>query len=234
MRRYVGAKSAISEASEKLNTILIVHEAIAELGTKISTDPPDCKPTFGSIISARIKINLSKPLHRGGWWNTAAGGHTWTRFHWERQSHNLCPKCCTIDHDEDECLNTADNLMIRIFTNEEYIEYIHELSKAYGVEIVEDLDTLRKKICEASKKEKEAENEEEDSSRSHKRSRVEDQENNIEGITENPPPISDFDGMEHDLIEEEQGGTSQQSHEMNKANNTLLQFQVQSMQSVGV
>lgn len=135
----------------------IVGDAIQELGTKIWTNPPDRKLTYGSMISARINIDLSKPLHRGVWWNTAAGGVTWIPFHWERQPHNLCPKCFFIDHKEEECLSVADDLITRRFTNEQYFAYLHEIDEAYRVEIIDDLDLLVQRISKVAIKLKEEE-----------------------------------------------------------------------------
>lgn len=124
------------------HSLSVVNDAITDLGEKICTDPKNCKPDYGSTITTRVKIDLSKPLHRGGWWNTAAGGVAWVRYHWERQSHNLCHNCYTIDHNDEECENVADDLRVRGYTNDGYISYFHELAKAYGVDIIEDLDLL--------------------------------------------------------------------------------------------
>ncbi|RZC57628.1 hypothetical protein C5167_004931 [Papaver somniferum] len=59
------------------HSVQVIYEALVELGSKISTNPPNYRPTFGRLISARVKIDLRKPLFRGGWWNTRAGGVTW-------------------------------------------------------------------------------------------------------------------------------------------------------------
>lgn len=68
----------------------VVNDAINELGDKIWLVPENYRPGAGGGITARVKIDLSKPLHIGRWWNTAAGGVAWVCYHWERQSHTLC------------------------------------------------------------------------------------------------------------------------------------------------
>ncbi|RZC43960.1 hypothetical protein C5167_036912 [Papaver somniferum] len=197
----------------------------------ISTDPPNCRPTYGSMISARVKIDLRKPLFRGGWWNTRAGGVTWVRYHWERQPHNLCPHCWTIDHNQEECATVAHDLKVRRYTNEEYINYIHDLSTSYNVEICEDMDLLIQRICEASKQQLAAQEDGHEEPRRTKRSRstededaesIEYSENN-ESTTHNKqnsaknPSCTEFDGMEHDLIEEGENTAKESPQLMDEA-----------------
>ncbi|XP_026419847.1 uncharacterized protein LOC113315813 [Papaver somniferum] len=190
------------------HSVQVIDEALVELGPKISTDPPNCRPTYGSMISTRMKIDLSKPLYRGGWWNTRAGGVTWVRYHWERQPHNLCTHCWTVNHNKEECANVAHDLKIRRYTNEKYINYIHGLAETYGVEICEDMDLLIQRICEASKKQINEQGYDHEDTRRPKSSRSTEEENDeptddldINELHSSPTSI-EFDGMEHDLVEE--------------------------------
>ncbi|XP_026428365.1 uncharacterized protein LOC113324260 [Papaver somniferum] len=80
-------------------------------------------------------------------------------------------ECWTVGHDKEECPNIEIDLNIRIYTNEEYINYCHELARAYGVEIYEDLDLLLQRVCEASRKQIAEENDGQDDTRTPKRLR---------------------------------------------------------------
>ncbi|RZC70993.1 hypothetical protein C5167_034175 [Papaver somniferum] len=42
----------------------MIDEALATLGRKISTDPENCRPRYGSMITARVEMELTKPLQR--------------------------------------------------------------------------------------------------------------------------------------------------------------------------
>ncbi|RZC81369.1 hypothetical protein C5167_043958 [Papaver somniferum] len=213
------------------HSIQVIDEALIELGPKIWTDPVNCHPTYGRMISARVKIDLTKPLFRGGCWNTRAGGVIWVRYHWERQPHNLCPHFLTIDHNKEECANVAHDLQIRRYTNEEYINYIHGLTITYGVEICEDLDLLIQKICEASTQQMAAQEEDQEEPRRAKRSRsIEDEnvdlgldsESNDSAFPSEQNSVKnssciEFDGMEHDLIEEGENTSKEYPQVMDEA-----------------
>lgn len=207
------------------HSVQVIDESLVELGPKIWTEPPNCMPSYGSMITARVKVDLKKPLFRGGWWNTRAGGVPWVRYHWERQPHNLCPKCLTIFHEKEECSNMELDLKIRRYTNEEYVNYCHELARAYGVEIYEDLDILLERICEANRKKLDEESMEQEDTRRTKRLRNSEDEPDetsitnqdlalqgqeipktiIEQNTGNNSSNTEFDGVEHDLIDEGEG-----------------------------
>lgn len=45
----------------------MIDEALATLGRKISTDLENCRPRYGSMITARVEMELTKPLQRGDW-----------------------------------------------------------------------------------------------------------------------------------------------------------------------
>ncbi|RZC54729.1 hypothetical protein C5167_013596 [Papaver somniferum] len=76
-------------AHEEHHSPSVVNDVVNELGEKIWIEPENCRPGAGGTITSTVKIDLSKPLHKGGWWNTATGGVSWVRYHWERQSHTL-------------------------------------------------------------------------------------------------------------------------------------------------
>ncbi|XP_026451999.1 uncharacterized protein LOC113352390 [Papaver somniferum] len=222
----------------------VIDETLIELGPKIKITPDNCRPVAGSMITARVKIDLKKPIHIGGWWNTASSGVTWVRYHWERQPHLLCKKCFTIDHDDDECENTELDLKIRRYTNEEYVNYCHNLARAYRVEITEDLDLLLQRVCEVSQgklEEKEmAEKQEEERRTKRERSEYTEETSrtnatlspvlqshaihkNIAGLnTGSTDRLEHFDGMEHNLTEEGELPTREYSHERNEATVILV------------
>lgn len=204
----------------------VINEALIEMGTNIHTIPENCRHGYGSMITARVKIYLKKPLHRGDWRNTTAGGVTWVRYLWERQPHSLCPNCFVIDHDEEECANVAEDLKIRRYTNDEYINYCNNLDTQYGVEIIDDLDLMLKQICGASIRKINAEKEEHEEERRTKRSRGDDSSNvsssNCPQGTGNTTLYGDIDGMDHDLAEEGDQNAREIFHGMNEASANLV------------
>lgn len=96
---------------EHLN-VNVIDKCLASLGKKISTNPKNCNPKSGNTVQAQIKMDLTKPLRRGGWWRTAAGGVVWVKYHWQMQPHNLCDKCFVIDHSEENCADIAYQLQV--------------------------------------------------------------------------------------------------------------------------
>ncbi|XP_026459958.1 uncharacterized protein LOC113360696 [Papaver somniferum] len=213
------------------HAVPVIDEALVELGPKIWTKPDNCRPDSGTVITERVNIDLKKSMHRGGWWNTVAGGVTWVRYHWERQPHLLCNHCFTVEHNDEECENTELDLKIRRYINEEYISYCHNLATHYGVEIIEDLDQLMQQICEASRKQLEEQEKAEKlaEARKAKRSRSDDDietESNIGQNIGSTDKIDNFDGMEHDLAEEGDQPARENSHGMVEAFAVVNQLQI--------
>ncbi|XP_026410320.1 uncharacterized protein LOC113305515 [Papaver somniferum] len=106
--------------------VVVIDEAIGFIGRKISTKPRNCRPRAGNTIKARIKIDLQKSLHRGGWWKTRIDEDVWIRYHWEIQPKNICPKCFVIDHMDDKCEDTATLLYLDSLIAAEYESLLKE------------------------------------------------------------------------------------------------------------